>query len=128
MEKARAWEPSATVPASEWRRRLVEADAEVGVVLDPWQGDLLAALLLQLGGADLICAYTPVSDALKVVVDGLVVDSIDRTNVVALRPPFAFRVRSALAVVEALDPQDPIDLLHTLAGSLDPLPFHPPLN
>ncbi|MGH8958297.1 MAG: hypothetical protein ACRDVK_06445 [Acidimicrobiia bacterium] len=110
---------------SEWRRRLTETQAEVGAVLEPSQDEHLPALLLQLGTADLICAYTPVHDALKLVVDGLVVGSIDRTDVVELRPPFAFRIRSALAVIEALDPDQPLDLLETLAASLPPLPFRP---
>jgi hypothetical protein len=86
----------------------------------------LGALLSQLGGADLICAYGAVSDALKVVVEGLVVDSVNRAGVVELRPPFAFRVRSALAVIEGLDPDQPVELLETLAASLDPLPFSRP--
>lgn len=125
MRRVRVWEPSEPLTAGQWRSRLLEADAEVGAVLAPGQDELLAALLLQLGGEDLICSYTPVSDALKLVVDGLVVDSINRTGIVGLRAPFAFRLQPALAVIAGLDPDRPIDLLETLAASLDPLPFHP---
>jgi hypothetical protein len=128
MPKATVWEPAESLPAREWRQRLVDSRAEVGAVLDPSHDGLLPALLSQLGGADLICAYAPVSDALKVVVEGLVVDSINRDNVVELRSPFAFRIRSALAIIEALDPDQPVELLETLAISLDPLPFSPPVG
>ncbi|HEY3428886.1 MAG TPA: hypothetical protein VGK83_09485 [Acidimicrobiia bacterium] len=126
MPKARVWEPAGSLPAREWRQRLIDSSAEVGAVLEPSQGELLPALLSQLGGADLICAHLPVSDALKLVVEGLVVDSVNRDNVVELRTPFAFRIRSALAVIETLDSDQPVDLLETLATSLDALPFSPP--
>lgn len=128
MQESRVWEPAESVPAKEWRRRLIESSAEVGAVLHPSDDDLLPSLLRQLGGADMICAYSPVSDALKVVAEGLVVDSIARDDVVELRPPFAFRIRSALAVIEALDPDQPVELLATLAKSLDPLPFALPAD
>lgn len=126
MPRAQVWTPAESLPAREWRQRLIDSSAEVGVVLEPFQDELLPALLSQLGGADLICAYRAVSDALKVVVEGLVVDSIDRAGVVELRSPFAFRIRSALAVIERLDGDQPLELLETLAASLDPLPFSPP--
>jgi hypothetical protein len=126
MPKARVWEPAGSLPAREWRQRLIDSSAEVGAVLDPSQGELLPALLSQLGGADLICAHLAVSDALKLVVEGLVVESVNRDNVVELRTPFAFRIRPALAVLETLDPDQPVELLETLATSLDPLPFSPP--
>ena len=126
MPKARVWEPAESLPAREWRQRLIDSGAEVGAVLDPSEDELLPALLSQLGGADLICAHLAVSDAIKLVVEGLVVDSINRDNVVELRTPFAFRIRSALAVIETLDPDQPVELLETLATSLDPLPFSPP--
>ena len=125
MPKTRVWEPAESLPAREWRQRLIDSNAEVGAVLDSSQVELLPALVSQLGGADLICAYLAVSDALKLVVEGLVVDSINRDNVVELRTPFAFRIQSALAVIEALDPDQPVELLDTLATSLDPLPFFP---
>lgn len=119
------WEPSEAMPAGEWERRLADSNAEIVAVLEPDQDEMLPALVLQLGDASLISAYSPVTDALKVVVDGLVVDSIDRDDVVELSPPFAFRVKSALPVIEALDPGQPIDLLEALAASIQPLVFRP---
>ena len=111
--------------AGEWQRRLADADAEIVAVLEPDEDEALAALVLQLGDASLISAYSPVTDALKVVVDGLVVDSLDRDDVVELRPPFAFRVSSALPVIAALDPGQRIDLLEALAASIQPVVFRP---
>lgn len=125
MQKVRVWEPSEPVLAGEWQRRLAESDAEIVAVLEPDQDEALPALVLQLGDASLISAYSPVTDALKVVVDGLVVDSLDRDDVVELRPPFAFRVKSALPVIEALDPGQRIDLLEALAASIQPVVFRP---
>lgn len=125
MQKVREWKPSEVAPAGEWWRRLVDSDAEIVAVLEPDQDELLPALLRQLGNAGLICAYSPVSDALKVVVDGLVVDSIDRDGVVGLCPPFAFRIQSALPVIEGLDDDQPVDLLEALAASLQPVVFRP---
>lgn len=119
------WEPSEAMPAGEWERRLADSNAEIVAVLEPDQDKMLPSLVLQLGDASLISAYSPVTDALKVVVDGLVVDSIDRDDVVELSPPFAFRVKSALPVIEALDPGQPIDLLEALAASIQPLVFRP---
>lgn len=119
------WEPSEAMPAGEWERRLADSNAEIVAVLEPDQDEMLPALVLQLGDASLISAYSPVTDAIKVVVDGLVVDSIDRDDVVELSPPFAFRVKSALPVIEALDPGQPIDLLEALAASIQPLVFRP---
>ena len=125
MQKVRVWEPSEPVLAGEWQRRLAESDAEIVAVLEPDEDEALAALVLQLGDASLISAYSPVTDALKVVVDGLVVDSFDRDDVVELRPPFAFRVSSALPVIAALDPGQRIDLLEALAASIQPVVFRP---
>ncbi|HKZ19070.1 MAG TPA: hypothetical protein VJQ57_03065 [Acidimicrobiia bacterium] len=125
MQKVGVWEPSEPVPAGEWERRLAASEAEIVAVLEPDQDEVLPALVLQLGDASLISAYSPVTDALKVVLDGLVVDSIDRDDVVELRPPFAFRVKSALPVIKALDPGQPIDLLEALAASIKPVVFRP---
>ncbi|HJU80717.1 MAG TPA: hypothetical protein VJ796_03110 [Acidimicrobiia bacterium] len=125
MQKVRVWEPSEPVPAGEWERRLSDSEAEIVAVLEPDQDEVLPALVLQLGDASLISAYSPVTDALKVVLDGLVVDSIDRDDVVELCPPFAFRVKSALPVIKALDRGQPIDLLEALAASIEPVVFRP---
>ena len=125
MQKVRVWEPSEPVPAGEWERRLADSEAEIVAVLEPDQDEVLPALVLQLGNASLISAYSPVTDALKVVLDGLVVDSIDRDGVVELRPPFAFRVKSALPVIKALDPGQTVDLLEALAASIEPVVFRP---
>jgi hypothetical protein len=125
MQKVRVWEPSEPVLPDEWQRRLVGSDAEIVAVLEPDQDEVLPALVLQLGDAGLISACSPITDALKVVVDGLVVDSIDRGDVVELRPPFAFRVKSAMPVIEALDPGRRIDLLEALAASIEPVVFRP---
>lgn len=123
MKKVQVWEPSEMAPAGQWHRRLTDSDAEIIAVLEPDQDELLPALILQLGDGGLIAACSPVTDALKVVVDGLVVDSIDRDGVVELRPPFAFKVHSALSVIEALDTGERIDLLGALAASIQPLVF-----
>ena len=75
MQKVRVWEPSEPVPAGEWERRLADSEAEIVAVLEPDQDEVLPALVLQLGNASLISAYSPVTDALKVVLDGLVFSS-----------------------------------------------------
>ena len=122
MQRVKVWAPSGALTAREWRR-LLDSQAEIIAVLEPDQDELLPALLMQLGEGDFICSYAPVSDALKVVIDGLVVDSIDREDVVELGPPFAFRTQAALPVVDGLDPDQSIDLLQALAAAIEPLVF-----
>jgi hypothetical protein len=107
--------------AGEWLQRIDRAD--VVAVLSPAHEHLLGPLLAQLGDSPLICATTPVSEALKVVVGGLVVESVDREGAVELVEPYAFEAAVARSTLSKLDPEVSIDLLPTLARAVTPLGF-----
>lgn len=107
----------------QWQRHL--AGAEVVAVLSHEHEHFLGAMLAQLGEAEFISSTRPVGEALKVVVGGLVVESISRDGVVQLVSPFAFRAELGARVLEPLDPELSIDLLSMLARVATPLCFQP---
>jgi hypothetical protein len=107
--------------AGQWLERIDRAD--VVAVLSQAHERLLGSLLTQLGDQPLICATTPVSEALKIVVGGLVVESVSRENAVELVEPYAFQAETARAILKDFDPAIDIDLLPTLAGAVTPLCF-----
>jgi hypothetical protein len=121
--KVAVWRPSEPLAADEWCRRLRESDVDVVAVLDIKQDGALESLLRVMGGGDLASAFRPVSDALKVVAEGMVIGSIEREGVVELVPPFAFRVEAALAVMARMTLDLPVDLLAILSARLAARPF-----
>jgi 2-C-methyl-D-erythritol 4-phosphate cytidylyltransferase len=105
----------------EWRRRLATAD--VIAVMDERDERHLGPLVAQLGAGALISASQPVTEALKVIEGGLVKESVDRRDVVALTTPYAFTVELAAAVLAHLDAEDSVELLDLLARAATPLHF-----
>ncbi|MGI8515095.1 MAG: hypothetical protein ACR2NT_08110 [Acidimicrobiia bacterium] len=108
----------------EWRRHL--KGAEVVAVLSLAHEHLLGALVTQLGEGSLISAVRPVGEALKLVVDGLIVESVDRNGVVQLVEPYAFAAELGQSLIDLLDDDTSIDLLPMLARATTPLSFQFP--
>jgi hypothetical protein len=103
----------------EWLERIKNAD--VVAVLSHDHEHLLGSLLTQLDVQELICATTPVGEALKIVVGGLIVESVNRDEAVELVEPFAFQAALARRLLAPLDGSAPVDLLALLARSVTPL-------
>ena len=130
MTRVAIWPGTDQLSAVEWRRRLLESGAEVTAVIDEGQDELLRPLLIELADCDLadcdlVVSVRPVGDALKLVENGLVIGEVDRSEVVELSTPFAFRTKRAQAVLAVQTGEGPIDLLAVLAGALEPRVFPP---
>lgn len=110
-------------PASvgEWRERL--EDVDVVAVMSEHDENLLGPLVAQLGGSLLISATRPVGEALKIVAGGLVIETVDRSDVVQPTTPFAFRVELARPVLAPLEEDLILDVLPLLAREATPVHF-----
>jgi|GEM_PF-1529316 len=126
MRRARVVHPVEQMTVGEWRRHL--KGAEVVAVLSLAHEHLLGALVTQLGEGSLISAVQPVGEALalKVSVDGLIVESVDRNGVVQLVEPYAFAAELGQSLIDLLDDDTSIDLLPMLVRATTPLSFQFP--
>lgn len=121
MKRAVVVSPPGPITAGQWLRHF--AGAEVIAVCSEDDEHLLGALVAQLGSGLLICATRPVGEALKVVVEGVVIEAIDRDQVLEPTLPFAFTVALARAVLKEFDVDATVDLLAALASRVTPLQF-----
>ena len=109
------------VSVREWRERL--KDVDVVAVMDENDDNLLGPLVAQLGGGLLISATRPVGEALKIVAGGLVIETVDRGDVVQPTTPFAFRVELARPILAPLEEDLILDVLPLLAREATPVHF-----
>ncbi len=126
MRRVAVVQPVEQMTVGQWRRHFEKA--EIVAVLSLEHEHLLGALVTQLGDRSLIAATRPIGEALKVVVEELVVESVSRDDVVQLVEPYAFSAELGHAVLDFLDEDSHIDLLPILARAARPVGFQIPAD